>query len=140
MTCKSISRSNGQHCASIFCRLLVHSYRQRPYHVECTASRPISEVKQRWAWLVLGWVTAWEHQVLLAFYFLEHFFLSNFCFQVEIRSMSKSFLGVNFLGYFFPSFTLHQNVSTCSEMHAEYGVRLKFGQEKKLVMDFLGQK
>ena len=40
---------------------------QRPYHVECTASRPISEVKQRWAWLVLGWVTAWEHQVLLAF-------------------------------------------------------------------------
>ena len=43
--------------------------RQRPYHVECTASRPISEVKQRWAWLVLGWVTAWEHQVLLAFIF-----------------------------------------------------------------------
>ena len=35
--------------------------------VECTASRPISEVKQRWVWLVLGWVTAWEHQMLLAF-------------------------------------------------------------------------
>ena len=43
--------------------------RQRPYHVECTASRPISEVKQRWVWLVLGWVTAWEHQMLLAFCF-----------------------------------------------------------------------
>ena len=41
--------------------------RQRPYHVERTASRPISEVKQRWVWLVLGWVTAWEHQMLLAF-------------------------------------------------------------------------
>ena len=40
--------------------------RQRPYHVEHTSSRPITEVKQRWAWLVLGWVTAWEHRVLLA--------------------------------------------------------------------------
>ena len=36
----------------------------RPYHVENTGSRPITEVKQRRAWLVLGWVTAWEHHVL----------------------------------------------------------------------------
>ena len=35
----------------------------RPYHVESTGSRPITEVKQRRAWLVLGWVTAWEYQV-----------------------------------------------------------------------------
>ena len=42
------------------------SLRQRPYHVEYTGSRPITEVKQRWARLVLGWVTAWEHRVLLA--------------------------------------------------------------------------
>ena len=41
--------------------------RQRPYHVENTSSRPITEVKQRWARLVLGWVTAWEHWVLLSF-------------------------------------------------------------------------
>ena len=41
-------------------------YRQRPYHVESTGSRPITEVKQRRARLVLGWVTAWEHRVLLA--------------------------------------------------------------------------
>ena len=40
--------------------------RQRPYHVENTGSRPITEVKQRWARLVLGWVTAWEHRVLLS--------------------------------------------------------------------------
>ena len=33
----------------------------RPYHVENTGSRPITEVKQRRAWLVLGWVTAWEY-------------------------------------------------------------------------------
>ena len=29
-----------------------------------TGSRPINEVKQRRARLVLGWVTAWEHRVL----------------------------------------------------------------------------
>ena len=36
----------------------------RPYHVENASSRPITEAKQRRAWLVLGWVTAWEYQVL----------------------------------------------------------------------------
>ena len=40
---------------------------QRPYNVESTGSHPNTEVKQRRAWLVLGWVTAWEHQVLLTF-------------------------------------------------------------------------
>ena len=43
------------------------SSRQRPYHVENTSSRPITEVKQRWARLVLGWETAWEPLVLLSF-------------------------------------------------------------------------
>ena len=38
----------------------------RPYHIEYTSSRLITEVKQCWALLVLGWVTAWEHRVLLA--------------------------------------------------------------------------
>lgn len=42
-------------------------HRQRPYHVEYTGSRPITEVKQRRARLVLGWVTAWEHRVPLPF-------------------------------------------------------------------------
>ena len=42
---------------------------QRPYHVESTGSRPITEVKQRRARFVLGWVTAWEHRVLLAIVF-----------------------------------------------------------------------
>ena len=45
--------------------LILYS-RQRPYHIEHTSSRPITEVKQCWARLVLGWVTAWEHWVLLA--------------------------------------------------------------------------
>ena len=38
--------------------------RLRPYHPENARSRPISEAKQGRAWLVLGWETAWEYQVL----------------------------------------------------------------------------
>ena len=45
---------------------------QRPYHAECTGSRPITEVKQHRASSVLGWETAWEHGVLLA----QIFFIS----------------------------------------------------------------
>ena len=41
--------------------------RIRPYSVECTRSRSISEVKQPQAGLVLGWVTAWEYPVLYPF-------------------------------------------------------------------------
>ena len=37
-----------------------------PYHVESTSSRPITEVKQHRAALVLGWVTAWEYAVSYA--------------------------------------------------------------------------
>ena len=65
-----------------------HFLRQRPYHVENTSSRPITEVKQRWAWLVLGWETAWEHQVLLA-----SFFFFQICkietFKSEGENMNK---------------------------------------------------
>jgi hypothetical protein len=39
------------------------SYCLRPYHVERTGSRPNTEVKQRRARPVLGWVTAWEYRV-----------------------------------------------------------------------------
>ena len=45
-------------------------YRLRPYYVECTGSRSITEVNLRRAWLVLGWVTAWEYHVLQAFHFV----------------------------------------------------------------------
>ena len=41
-------------------------------------SRPITEVKQRRARLVLGWVTAWEPRVSLALFF--HYF--NFIFLI----------------------------------------------------------
>ena len=49
---------------------------QRPYHVENTSSRPITEVKQHRARLVLGWVTAWEHRVPLTHFPFLHFFTS----------------------------------------------------------------
>ncbi|CAM4441308.1 unnamed protein product [Leuciscus chuanchicus] len=39
-------------------------FRLRPYHFENARSRLISETKQGRAWLVLGWETAWEYQVL----------------------------------------------------------------------------
>ena len=47
------------------CRLRNPHQCLRPYHVENTSSRPITEVKQRRSWLVLGWVTALEYQFLL---------------------------------------------------------------------------
>ena len=48
----------------------------RPHHVENTGSRPITEVKQRRARLVLGWVTAWEYRVLQAFLYFTFLFFS----------------------------------------------------------------
>ena len=41
-----------------FSFLKAFNFRLRPYHVESIGSRQITEVKQRRAWLVLGWVTA----------------------------------------------------------------------------------
>ena len=45
----------------------VRCARARPYHVGNTGSRLITEVKQRWARLVLAWVTGWEYRVLRPF-------------------------------------------------------------------------
>ena len=59
-------------------------YCQRPYHAERTGSRPITEVKQHRASSVLGWVTAWEHGVLLALTFFSFFFICiHFLHDVE---------------------------------------------------------
>ena len=45
----------------------------RPHHVDNTPSRPIWQVKQRWAHLVLGSETAWESWVLWTFcFFCRH--------------------------------------------------------------------
>jgi hypothetical protein len=62
---------------------------QRPYHAEHTSSRLITEVKQHRAELVLGWVTAWEYSVPLAFcqcnqYYLICSALLSRCLRVYI--------------------------------------------------------
>ena len=59
-----LSVCNGVNKSAVF-------RRQRPYHAENTSSRPITEVKQHRARLVLGWVTAWEHRVSLSFSLVE---------------------------------------------------------------------
>jgi len=59
-------------------KFLFTYYRQRPYHAEYIGSRPITEIKQRRARLVLRWGTAWEHRVLLASNKLFEFFFSFF--------------------------------------------------------------
>ncbi len=61
---------------------------QRPYHVEHTSSRPITEVKQHWARIVLRWETAWELLVLLAFFafsvsfYMILYFVSKNCLEM----------------------------------------------------------
>ena len=56
-------------------------FRQRPYHAEYIGSRPITEIKQRRARLVLRWGTAWEHRVLLA---SSNFFWNIFAYMFPI--------------------------------------------------------
>ena len=47
-------------------RVWLSQYFVRPNEHGNARSRPISEAKQGWAWLVLGWETAWEYQELYA--------------------------------------------------------------------------
>ena len=52
---------------------------ERPYHDDSTASRLLSEVKHRRAWLVLRWGTTLESQVLFFCFLLQNFtILINF--------------------------------------------------------------
>ncbi len=55
---------------------------QGSYHVGNTASRPISEVKQRWALLVLAWETSLEPRVTLRFCFV--------CMTSDLASTASS--------------------------------------------------
>ena len=52
--------------------------RERPYQLDSTASRLLSEVKQVRAWLVLRWGTTLESQVLFSFAFF------NPCFGLSL--------------------------------------------------------
>lgn len=59
---------------------------------------PITEVKMHWAWLVLKWVTVWEHHVSLALFFLFSNFFFSYNFFAECNCIIDSKLGN------FPSF------------------------------------
>ena len=59
--------TNFPHITSILS--LKYSLSQQPCHVDKIGSTPITAVKRRLAWLVLGWVTAWEHHLLLTLLF-----------------------------------------------------------------------
>ena len=83
----------------VYKRILLAVCRQRPYHVESTGSRPITEVKQRRARLVLGWVTAWEHRVLLTTFFFV--FLSSFQFFLQTPSVASVIFFCTFRLFFF---------------------------------------
>ena len=60
---------------------------ERPYHDDSTASRLLSEVKHRRAWLVLRWGTTLESRVLF-FYNFSHNKLG-----IWLNSVSREFNG-----------------------------------------------
>ena len=71
-------------------------YRQCSYHVEKTGSRPITELKQRRAWLVLGLVTAWGHHAILSPFF-------SFSLLVYYKSLQKQSHLIGYLSIRFVS-------------------------------------
>ncbi|VBB34666.1 unnamed protein product, partial [Acanthocheilonema viteae] len=56
--------NSARKCKMKFDIFVIAVRRPRPCHVESTISRPIRQVKQGWAWLVLGSETAGESQIL----------------------------------------------------------------------------
>ena len=97
-----MSNEWGVATLKVYKRIFLAVCRQRPYHVESTGSRPITEVKQRRARLVLGWVTAWEHRVLLATFFP----FSSLFFSFFFSSFFSFFFFSRFLFFLFFLFFL----------------------------------
>ena len=53
--------------------LFAGRFQERPDRVDCTASRPLCEVKGRRAGLLRRWGTTWKAPVLLLFFVNSHF-------------------------------------------------------------------
>jgi hypothetical protein len=64
----------------------LHENQERPYNVDSTASRPLCEVKQHLARLVLRWGTTLESRVL---FFLLHLLVRVHI--IEIISVASTF-------------------------------------------------
>ena len=92
---------------------------------------PITEVKQRRARLVLGWVTAWEHRVLLAPYFSLFFWVSNLTFAVGTNSitmwLSFSVFCLRFFFSFFVVVCLKKKARHLMYLHSHSPVSLSNG-------------
>ena len=71
--------------------LFTLTFSLRSYQVENTVSRPICEVKQPWACLVLGWVTTGEtHRVVSIFFF--HFDSITWSSSLDILLVTQPIL------------------------------------------------
>ena len=68
--------------------LYIRCYRLRSYLVQYTASRPICEVKSRWADLVLGWVTTGELSGDASF--------SSFCCFILFHMLATYYAPIHF--------------------------------------------
>ena len=74
-------------CQAMFKRVKASlGHRLRPHHPESARSLLISEAKQGSAWLVPGWETAWEYQVLWASFFRESL---DICFRSSVKLCSR---------------------------------------------------
>ena len=88
---------------------------QRPYHVVNTGSRLITAVKQRWAWLVLGWVTAWEYHVLLAL-ILNFFSYNDFYPRWHLEKLRNKIYPKVILSKFFLNYVIYAEVRNCNKI------------------------
>ena len=108
---------------------------QRPYQAEWNGSRQITEVKQRWAWIVLGWETAWEHQVLLTF--CSHlckktFFLQEIgCLLKFYQTIIQPVCQILEIIYYFLTQTLH-----CKQKAGNSMFKTSFSMIKLILIDW----
>ena len=80
-------------CLAPYFTLRAHLPSLRPYHPECTQSRLISEAKQSWAWLVLGWDSpspSLEHSTPASRAISLHNFKLSFIAQQWLLNLSIS--------------------------------------------------
>jgi hypothetical protein len=56
------------HIVLVLQLLVSRSLKSLIYFITYIQKVLMTEVEQHWAWLVLGWVTAWEHHMPLAFH------------------------------------------------------------------------